>query len=398
MRLLTSLPGVTIPAAAVLAAALVTAPAHAVSAEVLGEATAPPATTAAIPTDAPAPDVRQLNVSRHAISPNGDGSGDRLVVSFQLPAASAAASARVIDASGETVRMLGQFAPSADRVGVAWTGVNDSGRAVRDGRYRIVVAPALTDAAVAMSAAPTTTEDAVVISDVVRVDRRAPRVRLARAGGRVTSRATRNLAIPIITSEHSTLRIASRSVIGTSRRVAERPAGRSTLRLPVRRRGALSNAFDSGGRARVSLRVAARDDAGNRSVRTVSFNVLPPASEQLTWPLRAAITSGFGPRWGRLHAGVDMPVPTGTPIHAAGPGRVVSAGWDGGYGNSVVIDHGPFQTRYAHQSSLRVSSGQRVSRGQVIGLSGDTGSSTSPHLHFEVHVAGVPRNPLAYLP
>ena len=398
MRSLTSLPGVTIPAAAMLAAALVTTPAHAVDAEVLGDVTAPPGDTPVASTDAPAPDVRHLNLSRRAISPNRDGSGDRLVVSFSLPPASAAASARVIDDAGRTIRMLGQFAPSEDRVRVAWRGIDDSGRTVRDGRYRIVVAPALPDAAIALEAAPTGIADAVVVSDVVRVDRRAPRVRLARTGVRVASRAARSVAIPIVASERTTVRIASRSVLGTTRRVAERAAGRSTLRLPVRRRGALSNAFDASGRARVSMRLAVRDDAGNRSTRTVALDVLPPASEQLTWPLRAAITSGFGPRWGRLHAGVDMPVPTGTPIRAAGPGRVVSAGWDGGYGNSVFIDHGPASTRSAHLSSMRVRAGQRVTRGQVIGYSGDTGSSTSPHLHFEVHVDGVPRNPLAYLP
>ncbi len=386
------------PAVAALAAALVTTPAHAANAEVFGDAAAQPATAAEIPTAAPAPDVRHLNLSRRAISPDGDGSGDRLVVSFTLPSSSTAASARVVDASGDTVRMLGQFAPSEDRASVAWTGIDDSGRTVGDGAYRIVVAPALPDAAVAMDAAPPGTEDAVLISHIVRVDRRAPVVRLARTNVRVASRAARSIAIPIVTSERSTMRVASRSVLGTSRRVAERGAGRSTLRMPVRRRGAMSSAFDASGRARVSMRLAVRDEAGNRSRRTVSLNVLPPASEQLSWPLRAAITSGFGQRWGRLHAGVDMPVPNGTPIRAAGPGRVVSADWDGGYGNSVVIDHGPFTTRSAHLSSSRVRTGQRVARGQVIGFSGDTGSSTSPHLHFEVHVDGVPRDPLAYLP
>ncbi len=398
MRSLTSLPGVTISAAALLTAVVTTAPANAVSADVLGEVAAPTAPSAELPEVAPVPDVRQLNVSRHAISPNRDGAGDRLVVSFTLPPASAAAPARVVDETGETVRVLGQFAPSAERVTVAWTGVDEFGANVPDGRYRIVVAPAIPEAAVALSATPDTTADAVVMSDVVRVDRRAPRVRLTTSSVRAASRATRTVVVPIIASETATLRIATRSSIGSSRRVAKRAAGRSLVRIPVRGRAALSRAFDSGGAARVSTRVAVRDDAGNRSTRTMSLNVLPPASEQLTWPMHAAVTSGFGARWGRLHAGIDMPTPVGTPIHAAGPGRVVSAGYDGGYGNSVVIDHGPTETRYAHQSRLLVHAGQRVTRGQLIGYSGNTGSSTGAHLHFEVHVDGVPHDPLAFLP
>jgi murein DD-endopeptidase MepM/ murein hydrolase activator NlpD len=397
MRSLTSLPGVTITAAALLAA-VVTTPAHAATADVLGEVPAPPTTAPSTLDVAPVPDVRQLNVSRHAISPNGDGSGDRLVVSFTLPPASAAASARVVDERGDTVRLLGQFAPGDERVGVAWTGVDEDGATVPDGRYRIVVAPALSDAAVAMSVAPQSTADAVVVSDVVRVDRRAPRVGLVSHSVRAPSRSTRTISVPLFASERATVRIAAKSAIGTSRRTAERAAGRSIVRIPVRGRRALSRAFDSGGAARVSMRIAVHDEAGNRATRTVSLDVLPPASEQLTWPMHAAVTSGFGSRWGRLHAGIDMPTPVGTPIHAAGPGRVVSAGSDGGYGNSVVIDHGPTETRYAHQSRLLVHVGQRVTRGQLIGYSGNTGSSTGAHLHFEVHVNGVPRDPMAYLP
>ena len=398
MRSLTSLPGVTVCAAALLAA-VVTTPAHAVSADVLGEVAAPPSAAGSeVPDVAPVPDVRMLNVSRHAISPDGDGAGDRLVVSFELPPASAAASARVVDVEGRTVRMLGQFAPGEHRVATSWTGIDEEGRQVPDGRYRIVVAPALTDAAVALSAAPDTTADAVVVSDTIYVDRRAPRVRLLHSSIRATSRATRSIVVPIFASEQATVAVATRSSIGASRRTTERSAGRSNVSIPVRGRGALSRAFDSGGSARVSMRVAIRDDAGNRSVRDLSLHVLPPASEQLTWPMHAAVTSGFGQRWGRLHAGIDMPTPTGTPIYAAGPGRVVSAGYDGGYGNSVDIDHGPYETRSAHQSRLLVRAGQRVTRGQLIGYSGNTGSSSGAHLHFEVHVDGVPRNPMAYLP
>ena len=121
-------------------------------------------------------------------------------------------------------------------------------------------------------------------------------------------------------------------------------------------------------------------------------------SGQLNWPLNAAISSGFGTRWGRLHAGIDLPVPEGTPIHAADGGRVAIAGWMGGYGNYTCILHtGSLSTCYGHQSRIAVSVGQSVSQGQVIGYSGNTGHSTGPHLHFEVRVGGSPVDPMGYL-
>jgi murein DD-endopeptidase MepM/ murein hydrolase activator NlpD len=121
-------------------------------------------------------------------------------------------------------------------------------------------------------------------------------------------------------------------------------------------------------------------------------------SGALIWPVNGAISSGFGMRWGRLHAGVDIPVPVGTGIRAAAGGRVAIAGWVGGYGNYTCIQHGgSLSTCYGHQSSIGVSVGQSVSQGQVIGSSGNTGNSTGPHLHFETRVNGNPVDPLGYL-
>jgi murein DD-endopeptidase MepM/ murein hydrolase activator NlpD len=118
----------------------------------------------------------------------------------------------------------------------------------------------------------------------------------------------------------------------------------------------------------------------------------------LIWPVNGPVTSGFGMRWGRMHTGIDIAVPTGTPVHASASGVVVYAGWMSGYGNLVAIDHGGgLATAYAHNSSLLVSVGQQVSQGDVISLSGSTGHSTGPHVHFEVRVNGVPVDPLNYL-
>ena len=110
------------------------------------------------------------------------------------------------------------------------------------------------------------------------------------------------------------------------------------------------------------------------------------------------LTSGFGPRWGTVHKGIDWGVPVGTACRASRAGRVVSAGWSGGYGYCVVIDHGDgVRTRYAHLSSIKVSNGQYVDQGEVIALTGNTGDSTGPHIHFEIIVNGTAVNPANYL-
>ena len=122
------------------------------------------------------------------------------------------------------------------------------------------------------------------------------------------------------------------------------------------------------------------------------------------WPCSGPITSPFGyrthPIFGTtiFHAGIDIGVDYGTPIHAADSGVVVYSGWISGYGNAVIIDHGGgVSTLYGHNQSLAVSEGQSVSKGSVIAYAGSTGNSTGPHCHFEVDVNGSPVNPMGYL-
>ncbi|HEX5375901.1 MAG TPA: peptidoglycan DD-metalloendopeptidase family protein [Solirubrobacterales bacterium] len=123
-------------------------------------------------------------------------------------------------------------------------------------------------------------------------------------------------------------------------------------------------------------------------------------SGQLIWPVDGPVVSTFGMRWGRMHEGIDIAVPAGTPIRAAASGSVVLVQSDaesGGYGNFTCLDHGGgLQTCYAHQSSFAVTSGS-VSQGDVIGYVGCTGHCFGDHLHFEVRVGGAPTDPLGYL-
>jgi murein DD-endopeptidase MepM/ murein hydrolase activator NlpD len=123
-----------------------------------------------------------------------------------------------------------------------------------------------------------------------------------------------------------------------------------------------------------------------------------PSPSGFIWPVNGPVVSGYGMRWGRLHEGIDIAASTGTPIWAAAAGTVIYAGWLGGYGNLVVVDHANgLATAYAHASAILVAVGQQVAQGETVALVGSTGNSSGPHLHFEVRVNGVAVDPLLYL-
>jgi murein DD-endopeptidase MepM/ murein hydrolase activator NlpD len=121
-------------------------------------------------------------------------------------------------------------------------------------------------------------------------------------------------------------------------------------------------------------------------------------SGMFIWPVNGPVVSGFGMRWGRMHEGIDIAVPTGTQIRAAASGSVSIAGSVSGYGNYTCINHGGgLSTCYAHQEQILVSVGQEVSQAQIIGISDCTGHCLGPHVHFEVRVNGQAVDPLGYL-
>jgi murein DD-endopeptidase MepM/ murein hydrolase activator NlpD len=153
--------------------------------------------------------------------------------------------------------------------------------------------------------------------------------------------------------------------------------------------GLLQASADLGAKIRAAQASAAQSAAGP-----------PPSSSSsgFIYPCSGPMTSPFGYRWGRMHEGIDLGCAYGAPLYAAAAGTVVYAGWMGGYGNLVVIDHGGgVATAYGHNSSISVGVGQAVGQGQQIAAIGSTGHSTGPHCHFEVRVGGSPVDPLGYL-
>jgi murein DD-endopeptidase MepM/ murein hydrolase activator NlpD len=126
----------------------------------------------------------------------------------------------------------------------------------------------------------------------------------------------------------------------------------------------------------------------------------PSTNVSYAWPVGGVVTSGFGKRWGRLHAGIDLAAAIGTPVQASAPGIVLRSGWVGGYGKLVEIKHpNGSVTRYGHNSQLMVQAGQEIQQGDVIAMSGNTGRSTGPHVHFEIRPDGKQAvNPITFLP
>lgn len=161
-----------------------------------------------------------------------------------------------------------------------------------------------------------------------------------------------------------------------------------------------ANGLDDPGLLRIGMNLVIPAIGGSDDVVAVSAVARSsPQRLSLAWPVEGRVTSNFGMRWGRMHNGIDIAAPTGTPVYAAAAGRVTYADWMGTYGQIVIIDHGNgIETRYAHNSRLLVRVGDQVQRGQRIALVGSTGNSTGPHLHFEVRVNGEAQDPAAWLP
>jgi murein DD-endopeptidase MepM/ murein hydrolase activator NlpD len=146
------------------------------------------------------------------------------------------------------------------------------------------------------------------------------------------------------------------------------------------------------------LRAAAEEQAASGGpAATLPAGPVRNGSSGFVWPVNGPVVSPFGMRWGRMHEGVDIAVPSGTPIRAAAAGSIALAAPTGGYGNYTCVNHGGgLSTCYAHQSRFALTSGS-VGQGDIIGYVGCTGSCFGDHLHFEVRVNGAAVDPMGYL-
>ena len=237
-------------------------------------------------------------------------------------------------------------------------------------------------------------QDARIIGIVVRAKREATAT--AKRLDRLEERAT--LVAEQIEDEVDQVAAVKGELVVRRSRYADARADKSSLLARTREdrhalEGDLRELVAAQNRITAALQAQAASSTGSAPAGPVR-----PGSGGLIWPVNGPLVSPFGMRWGRLHAGVDIAAPAGTPIRAAKSGRVVLLGPTSGYGNYVCIDHGGgLSTCYAHLSSYSTSMGASVSQGSVIGAVGCTGHCFGDHLHFEVRQGGSPVNPAGYL-
>ena len=207
------------------------------------------------------------------------------------------------------------------------------------------------------------------------------------------------------------VQLRQKRAIETARVEARTSERRTAMSGLVARRDSLASLRAARQRALASVQVqrgeweAQADALEAQSTRVTSvIATSPPATPAAAssggyiWPVGGTVVSPYGQRWGRLHSGIDIAAPAGTPIAASASGQVVYAGSMSGYGLIVVIQHaGGIATAYAHNSSISVSVGQSVSQGQTIAAVGCTGHCFGDHVHFEVRVGGSPVDPMGYL-
>ena len=190
--------------------------------------------------------------------------------------------------------------------------------------------------------------------------------------------------------------LSSRSKLASAR--SGRTHALAVTRQQIEDEVAESNALAAAS-AQLAAKIAASEKQAAGTASTGSSSSAPAPSSGFIWPVSGPITSPFGMRWGTLHPGLDIGVPSGTAVHAAASGTVIWCGWMSGYGNLVMIDHhNGLVTLYGHNTSVAVSCNEQVSQGQVVSYSGCTGFCTGPHVHFEVRLHGSPVDPLGYLP
>jgi murein DD-endopeptidase MepM/ murein hydrolase activator NlpD len=214
-----------------------------------------------------------------------------------------------------------------------------------------------------------------------------------------STKAKVQAATRVVEARTNEVREVRNQLIATQQGLASTRASKHESLVSVREQER-HHASEAAALQRVSSQLAARINAAQSVPSATSLAVggdSTPSASGLVWPVSGPVTSGYGWRWGRMHEGIDIGAPSGTPIVASAAGVVIYAGWMGGYGNLIIIDHGGgLATAYGHQSSFAIGGGP-VGQGQTIGYVGCTGHCYGDHLHFEVRVNGAAVDPLGYL-
>lgn len=231
----------------------------------------------------------------------------------------------------------------------------------------------------------------------VRSDREALRVQYRVLENTVTQTNAKLGSLQSLASD-----VAFSYGFGPSRRMS---LPQSVLAMAIEGNSGLESGFNASLYAFRLMKAAASSSPHNAAIQSLISNPpLDSANIPSMWPVRGIVTGGFGERVdplngeGAFHSGMDISAPVGTSVYAPADGIVFASGQDSGYGNAVLIDHGfGITTKYGHMSRVDVVIGQEVKRGQLIGAVGETGRTTGPHLHYEVHVHETPVNPAKYL-
>jgi murein DD-endopeptidase MepM/ murein hydrolase activator NlpD len=233
-------------------------------------------------------------------------------------------------------------------------------------------------------------QDEKIITRVRRVKKEVTELTEQLTGLEVQAEAARNA----ILSKRNEVLVVKNRIVGRRDELAQARDGRAAILTRVRTSRARAQE-DLASLERIQARVTAQVRSAGPGP---SAGPIRRGSGRFIWPVNGPVSSPFGMRWGRLHAGIDISAGAGTPIRASASGRVILQGPTGGYGNYTCIGHGGgISTCYAHQSRHATAGGQSVSQGQVIGYVGCTGHCFGDHLHFEVRINGSPVDPLGYL-
>jgi murein DD-endopeptidase MepM/ murein hydrolase activator NlpD len=236
-------------------------------------------------------------------------------------------------------------------------------------------------------------QDQKVITRVRRVKKEVTELTKQLGGLEVQAEAARD----VILSKRNEVLVVKNRIVDRRDELAQARDGRAAILARVRTSRQHAE-HDLASLERIQARVTAQVRNAGAGGATPSAGPIRRGSGRFIWPVNGPVSSPFGQRWGRLHAGIDISAGAGTPIRAAASGRVILQGPTGGYGNYTCVGHGGgISTCYAHQSRYATSGGQSVSQGQVIGYVGCTGHCFGDHLHFEVRINGSPVDPLGYL-